>query len=281
MAERTTLTIGGITLTRVLYVDVMIAPEAAGLTVDDVQSVLWRSPEWASDTELGASASAWVIESDGRRIVLDPLQAADEVLHDPAAGSVHTDAFVELMEREGFPVETIDTVLVSHIETVGMMGRRDADGEWVPLFPNARVVIPSASLVEFEREPRDFPSTAVWRQFIDAGLVDTIDDNTEIVPGMRAELTGAHNPGHTVFHFGGDASSSPRPASPEATWLGHLAVSPLHLSTGLCPQQHPEPERAWELLRGFRDDGRLLLGPLWPSPGIGRWRDDAFNAGVA
>lgn len=272
MAERTTLTIGGITLTRVLYVDVMIAPEAAGLTVDDVQSVTWRSPEWASDTEFGASASAWVIETEDRRIVLDPLQAADEVLHDPAAGSVHTDAFVELMEREGFPVATIDTVLISHIETVGMMARRDEDGEWVPIFANARIVIPTASLAEFEREPREFPSTAVWRQFIDAGLVDTIDDGTEAVPGMRAELTGAHNPGHTVFHFG---------PGPDATWVGHLAVSPLHLSTGLCPHQHPEPERAWELLRGFRDDGRLLLGPLWPSPGIGRWRDDAFHAGAA
>ena len=271
MAERTTLQIGGITLTRVLYIDVMIPPEAAGLTIDDVQSVAWRAPEWASDTEFGASASAWIIESEGRRIVLDPLQAADEVLHDPAAGSAHTEAFIELMEREGFPVETIDTVLISHIETVGMMGRRDEAGEWVPLFPNARIVIPRASLVAFERAPGDFPSTAVWRQFIDAGLVDTIDDGEEIVPGMRAELTGAHNPGHTVFHFG---------SGPEATWLGHLAVSPLHLATGLCPQQHPEPERAWEILQGFRDDGRLLLGPLWPSPGIGRWHNDAFHVGA-
>lgn len=271
MPERTTLTIDGITLTRVLYIDVMVPPEAAGLTVEDVQSVAWRSPEWGSDTEFGASASAWIIESAGRRIVLDPLQAADEVLHDPAAGSAHTDAFIQLMEREGFPVETIDTVLISHIETVGMMARRDDAGEWVPLFPNARIVIPDASLVEFEREPRDFPSTAVWRQFIDAGLVDTIDADVEIVPGMRAELTGAHNPGHTVFHFG---------AGPDATWVGHLAVSPLHLATGLCPQQHPEPERAWEILQGFRDDGRLLLGPLWPSPGCGHWRSGTFEAGL-
>ena len=270
MGERTTLQIDGLTLTRVLYADVMIPPEAGGLTVADVQSVRWRSPEWASDTEFGASASAWIVESENRRIVLEPLQAADDVLHDPAAGSLHTDAFVELMAREGFPVETIDTVLISHIESIGMMGRRDDAGEWVPVFPNARIVIPRASLDEFEREPREFPATAVWRKFIETGLVDTIEGGTEVVPGMTAELTGAHNPGHTVFHFG---------AGPVATWVGHLAVSPLHLATGLCPQQHPEPERAWEILRGFRDDGRILLGPLWPSPGVGRWQDGSFEAG--
>ncbi len=270
MTERTTLQIGGVTLTRVLYIDVMVPPEAAGLTVEDLQSVAWRAPTWASDTEFGASASAWIIESEGRRIVLEPLQAADEVLHDPAAGSVHTDAFIDLMEREGFAVETVDTVVISHIESVGMIARRDDAGAWVPIFPNACIVIPRASLSAFEQEQPEFPSTAVWRQFIDSGLVDTIDDGEEIVPGMRAELTGAHNPGHTVFHFG---------PGPDATWVGHLAVSPLHLATGLCPQQHPEPERAWELLQGFRDDGRLLLGPLWPSPGCGRWLDGKLIPG--
>ena len=85
---------------------------------------------------------------------------------------------------------------------------------------------------------------------------------------MRAEVSKAHNPGHTVFHFG---------AGPDATFVGHLAVSPLHLATGLCPQQHPEPELAWKLLHDYADDGRILIGPLWPSPGYGRWSGTAFS----
>src|SRR5207244_4963401 len=100
-AECTTLKIDGLTLTRVLYADAMIAPERAGLTVDDVRSVPWRRPMWASDDELGASASAWVVEGDGRRIVLEPLQAADDLFYETAAGSVHHDAFAAIMQDAG------------------------------------------------------------------------------------------------------------------------------------------------------------------------------------
>jgi len=282
MSELTTLTIDGLTLTRVLYADVMIAPEAAGLTAHDLMKVPWRAPLWADDTQLGASASAWVIETlapEGiantaprRRIVLEPLQAADDVLHDPDAGTFHADAFAEVMARTGYPVESIDTVVISHLETIGMVARREPDGSWQRFFPNARILIPRVSYELFCAMPPDFPSTVPWQRFIEQGWVDTFDDGDEIVSGMRVELTGAHNPGHCVFHFG---------TGPIATWLGHLAINPLHLATGLCPLQHPEPERAWELLQGFRNDGRLLLGPLWPSPAIGRWDTDHFVAGNA
>jgi hypothetical protein len=116
-----------------------------------------------------------------------------------------------------------------------------------------------------------------WRALLEAGLVDTYRDGEEVVAGVRAEVTGAHCPGHSVMHFSAAASPAGAPA---ATFLGHLAISPLHLTTGECPQQHPEPQAAWKALRRCADDGRLLIGPLWPSPGCGRWRDRAFEAQV-
>ncbi len=61
--------------------------------------------------------------------------------------------------------------------------------------------------------------------------------------------------------------------------LGHLAVSPVHLTTGECPQQHIDPAAVESLLRALTDDGRTLIGPLWPAPGFGRWVDGAFVAG--
>src|SRR3954447_10763722 len=83
MARPSTLQIDDLTLTRVLYADVTVPPERVGLTDADVRAVPWRRPGWAGDDDtVGASASAWVIERDARRIVLEPLQAADEVLHD-------------------------------------------------------------------------------------------------------------------------------------------------------------------------------------------------------
>jgi hypothetical protein len=61
--------------------------------------------------------------------------------------------------------------------------------------------------------------------------------------------------------------------------IGHLAVSPLHLATGECPTLQSEPARAWSLLRETVEDGRMLIGPLWPSPGFGRWVSGGFVLG--
>ena len=59
--------------------------------------------------------------------------------------------------------------------------------------------------------------------------------------------------------------------------LGHLAISPVHLATGECPLQHPQPGVAWSALREAADDGRILIGPLWPAPGSGRWVNNTFT----
>jgi hypothetical protein len=259
------LAIGGLRLRRVLYADVLVPPEITGLTVAQMQAVPWRVPQWGEGDQLRASASAWVVDSGDRRLVLDPMQAADNVLHDPGGEDAHRRAIADAFERADIPRDTIDTVVVSHVEGIGMIAGRDA----TRFFPNARVLVSDAAREEFERNPFPDFSTDVWRKLIGDGVVDTFADGVEIVPGMRADVSKGHNPGHTVFHFGD---------GPDATFLGHLAISPLHLATGLCPQQHPEPKRAWKLLHEYADDGRILIGPLWPTPGCGRWSNDQFTA---
>jgi hypothetical protein len=53
--------------------------------------------------------------------------------------------------------------------------------------------------------------------------------------------------------------------------VGHLAVSPLHLVTGPCPQQHPRPDEAQLRIEALLEEDAVLIGPLWPTPGAGRW----------
>ena len=266
VTDAVALEIGDLRLRRVLYVDALVPPEIMGLNAAQIEAVPWRVPEWGEGAQVRASASAWVVDAGGRRLVLDPMQAADDLLHDPASEQDQQRAISAVFAATGTPRESIDTVVMSHIEGIGMICARDAEGTWRRFFPNARVMVSEAALDTGWDGAQD-PYTLVWQQLFDEGVVDTFADGDEIVPGMRADVSTAHNPGHTVFHFG---------PGPDATFVGHLAVSPLHLATGPCPQQHPEPERAWELLRGYADDGRMLLGPLWPSPGYGRWSEDAF-----
>lgn len=106
---------------------------------------------------------------------------------------------------------------------------------------------------------------------IDLGVVDTYADGERIANGLSADVRRAHSPGHALFHFGTSGA-------PDATFIGHLAVSRLHLTTGECPVLQSEPGAAWSLLCGTVQDGRILIGPLWPTLRFGRWRDGALVA---
>lgn len=267
----TTLEIGTLRLTRVLYVDAAIDPSATGLSAAEVRGVAWGEPLWADGDKVRVAACAWVIEGHGRTIVVDPMGNADEILHDPASEAAHQKAVRGAFRTAGIDPDAVDTVLLSHIESIGMIAVREAgtDTDWRPFFPNSRIVMSEAAKASFPEPGASDLVRAGFTSLFERDLVDTFGDGDTILDGLRAEWTGAHNPGHAAFHVG---------APTELTFVGHLAVSPLHLATGPCRQQHPEPDRAWELLHAYAADGRVLVGPLWPSPGAGRWSSGRFVA---
>ncbi len=267
----TKLAIRDLRLTRVLYVDAAIEPSATGLTAEEVRGVAWGEPLWAEGDKVRVAACAWVIEGRGHTIAIDPLGNADEILHEPASAAAHQSAVRSAFRAAGIDPDAVDTVLLSHIESMGMSAVRDSGkgAGWRPFFPNSRILMSEAARGAFpEPACADLVKEGFASLFAQR-LVDTFRDGEWIVDGLRAEWTGAHNPGHTVFHVG---------TPTELSFVGHLAVSPLHLATGPCMPQHPEPERAWKLLRALAADGRVLAGPLWPSPGAGRWTGGAFVA---
>ncbi len=262
----TAIDLGDIRLTRVLYLDAAIDPEPVGLEADAVRSVSWASPDWADDGQVRAASCVWVIETAGRRIVVDPSGNIDEILHDPGSTEIHQDAYAAAFDAAGLPLDTIDTVLLSHIESIGLAAVRDGDG-WRPYFPNAQVLLSTQALDHFAVEPEAGEVGVAFSALLAAGLIDPYTDGEEIAPGVRAEWTGMHNPGHCAFHVGS-----------AATFVGHLAVTPLHLDTGPCPSQHADPDGAWRWLEAVKADGPILVGPLWPSPGALRW-DPAGHPG--
>ena len=267
MADSTVLRAGPVTLTRVLYLDTTAPPEAVGLTMQQAHAVSWCDERWASDDGIGVSASAWVASSGDQHVVIDPFRNADDILHDPDSAEIHRAAITEAFAASGIPVEAVTHVLLSHFEGLGLIVVRDGDG-WTPLFPNAQIIAGDTALEDFATaaQPEHW-STDVLRDLIGAGRISAFADGDEIVPGVVVEHTGAHNPGHYVVHLG---------PGPDVTFVGHLAVSPLHLSTGICVPQHVDPPQALDLLLGYAEDGRVLISPLWPSPGAGRFLDGVF-----
>lgn len=144
------LAAGAARLTRVGYTDLLIPPELVGLSPEQVASVPWRQPVWADGDLVRVGAAAWVAELAGRRIVFDPVQAADSVLRaDRDAEAHHQQSIAQLFSDAGYARETIDLVVMSHIEGVGMVAWRNADGGWSPFFPNARILISDVALRDF------------------------------------------------------------------------------------------------------------------------------------
>jgi hypothetical protein len=265
----TVIEVGEVVLTRVLYVDAVIDADAVGLTPDAVRAVPWSSPDWADDGQVRAASCVWVISTAGRHIAVDPSGNIDEILHDPSSTAAHQEAYAAAFASAGIPIESVDTVLLSHIESIGLSAVRDDDG-WRPFFPNARLLMSDRALQSFTDAPPGGELGVAFDGLIDAGLVDTFSDGEELTPGLTAEWTGMHHVGHCAFHVRG---TTPSTAS-TATFVGHLAVSPLHLATGPCPAQQAEPEEAWHwLTRIASDPARVIIGPLWPSPGALRWHE--------
>ena len=96
------------------------------------------------------------------------------------------------------------------------------------------------------------------------GAVTTVDDEHAVTSDVTTQWTGAHSPGHQLVHI---ASGDDR-----ATMIGHLALSPVHCVIRECGP-HIDAPAANAVLRTLAD-GRLLIGPLWPTPGAVRWNGD-------
>ncbi len=260
--------IGDATLVRVPYADVLVDAEVVGLTPAQVETAQWAAPTWAEGNQVRVGAAVWIIESEGRRIVVDPAQAADPILREGPDAVTHQEAVASALATAGYARETIDTVIATHIDGIGMIGWRTDDG-WTPFFPNADFLV-SRREIEAILDEDGFYRPSGRDAFLALhaqGAVTSVDDEHPVTTDVSTRWTGAHAPGHQVVHIasGGD----------DATMIGHLALSPLHCASGE-PGPHIDAPGAVSALRELAD-GRLLVGPLWPAPGAVRWTGDGVQ----
>jgi glyoxylase-like metal-dependent hydrolase (beta-lactamase superfamily II) len=258
-----TIRIGNVELTRVGYADIGIDPARVGLTTGQVTAVTWAEPLWADGNEVRAGAAVWVIQDGDARIAVDPAQAADEIIRNDDDAALHQDAFAALLEAAGMPRESFTHAISTHVEGIGMWAWRNDDGSWVPFFPNAPIMVPQRELDAIDRGEHPSPVHVAFTQLRALGAYQAVSDGERVTAHVSLEHVGAHTPGHQFVRISSDGE--------QAMMVGHLAVSPLHLVTGPCPQQHPRPDEAQLRIEALLEEDALLIGPLWPTPGAGRW----------
>ncbi len=119
-----------------------------------------------------------------------------------------TDGLDAALQSLGIDRGDITHVLVSHMHGDHILGAtRQLDGRRVPAFPNARYIIMEMewnAAPEFHQNARAI--TAQKETLRAAGVVDLVQDEQEIVPGVRFIPAPGESPGHAVVRvdLGGD-----------------------------------------------------------------------------
>ena len=254
--------VGDATLVRVPYADVLVEPQLIGLTPEEIAAIDWAAPLWAEGAQARVGVAAWVIESSGRRMVVDPAQAADAILRTGADATTHQTAFASALETAGYPRESIDTVIATHIDGIGMIAWLD-DAKWSPFFPNADVLLSEREYAAIANDGWSIDNGGdALLALHEQGAVTTVGDDHAVTADVSMRFTGAHSPGHTVVNIASQGA--------QASMIGHLALSPMHCVIDKC-DNHVDSPAAVTVLQALRDRRHLLIGPLWPAPGAATW----------
>ena len=267
--------IGDVTITKIIEIEsteqaTWIVP---ALTAENLArpEVAWCKPHFARDDgRVHLSVHALVIESQGRRIIVDTCVGNDKRINLPAWNK-RQGPFLQELAAAGFPADSIDTALCTHlhVDHVGWNTRLE-DGRWVPTFANARYLWNRAEY-EFwsQTEPNDFADVVqesvlpVW----EAGLVDLVAADHAVTDEVRLESTPGHTPGHVSVHVTSRGA--------EAVITGDLMHHPAQCA-------HPEwragvdidgalaEQTRRDFLARYADRPVLVIGTHFATPSAGR-----------
>jgi glyoxylase-like metal-dependent hydrolase (beta-lactamase superfamily II) len=174
------------------------------------------------------SIHALVVETPTKRIIVDTCIGNDKPRDIPTWSGLQT-SFLQDLEAAGFPPQTIDVVLCTHlhVDHVGWNTRLEA-GRWVPTFPKARYLI---GRVEYdywrgEAEHDEHPELSPFQDSVkpvwEAGLVDLVETDHQVCPEVSLEPTLGHTPGHVSVRI--------RSKGQEALITGDFAHHPCQLA---------------------------------------------------
>jgi hypothetical protein len=246
----------------------LIVPQDEAATSVLLSQASWLAPQFVTGSgELRVGTSALAIDTPGARVVVDPWLAFDDPDRKTPEARSRVDRLLGSLGDAGFPPETVDVVVNTHIDGVGANTRPAGDAE-VPAFPNARYVIAPEEIAALHAGR--FPGADPLEVLEAEGLVDD--------PSGRVAGDVCVEPGHHVVRVGADGGG--------AVIVGHLFLHPAQVfapepRAGLDENVSLAAETRAELLERAAEEKTLVIGPLWASPGAGtivpadepgRWR---------
>ncbi|MFZ3468280.1 MBL fold metallo-hydrolase [Streptomyces sp. 4.24] len=266
----TTWRIGTTVIHKVLEAEVTV-PVAGALRTDDtalLKRYPWPAPDFArADGTFVLSVHGLVVDTGTRRILVDTgvgnARASVPFL------SMLDSAWLEDLAALGYPPESIDTVVCTHLhfDHIGW-NTRLVEGKWVPTFPRARHLV---TRVEWDHwaDEGDVGLHDTMQPLIDEGLVDFVGDDHQVADGVSLEAAPGHTPGQVavVVESGGE----------RAVITGDLVHHPVQfIEPDVAGLADTDAVRAAATRRAFvdryADTGTLVIGTHFPAPTAGLLR---------
>jgi len=271
------LAIGNVRITRIVELEMpglsFVLPDAIP---ENLLPIRWLSPHFITpEGEAIASIQAFIVESQGKRIIVDTCLGNDKKL--PIRRWANRKGpFLEDLAAAGFPRETIDTVLCTHLhmDHIGW-NTMLVDGKWQPAFPNARYLFGRIEWEHWDRTREKWTPTLIEESIqpiLDAGLQTLVETNHRITDEIWLEPTPGHTPGHVSVRISSNGE--------QAVITGDLMHHP-------CQIAHPEwnsvadsdPHQACATRHAFiarrAEDGILVIGTHFAAPVAGHIVRDA------
>jgi glyoxylase-like metal-dependent hydrolase (beta-lactamase superfamily II) len=248
-------------------------------TNEEIRKLPWLIPRFASEEgRLKMSIHALVVETPSRRIVVDTGLGNDKEGRNVPTWNNRTTPFLETMTAAGFPPDSIDTVLCTHlhVDHVGWNTRLEG-GRWVPTFARANYVFGKTEF-EYWRDHSVEPDKAAIFQdsvkpIVDAGKASLVASDARLCDEVALIPTPGHSPGHMSVHItsGGE----------EGLLTGDIAHHPCQMAhLDWCSTADSDPAQSTatrrDLFSRFADKPVLVIGGHYDG---GRIRRDgeAFN----
>ena len=248
-------------------------------TNEEIRKLPWLIPNFATEEgRLKMSIHSLVVETPQHRIVVDTGLGNDKEGRSVPTWNNRNGPFLETLTQAGFPPDSIDTVLCTHlhVDHVGW-NTRLVSGRWVPTFAKARYVFGRTEYAHWRDYSHEPSQVAVFndsvKPIVDAGKAELIPSDHKLCEEITMIPTPGHSPGHMSVHIRSD--------SEEGLLTGDVAHHPCqmaHLDWSSTADSDPAQSTATRrnLFSRFADAPRLVIGGHFSAGHIKR-DGDAFK----
>ena len=191
--------------------------------------------------------------------------------HGKMLGSETSAELMDDFSRKGLKTDEIDTVFMSHLHADHVGWNIDPNTSTVPTFANARYTVHRADWEHFTvpDDDSEFGMEPIERSVIplqEIGVLDLMDGETELAPGVTAIPTPGHTPGHMALLL---SSGKER-----ALFVGDILINPMHatdtdLPFALDTDQVEAMKVRHQVLDRAENEGITVIGSHLSPPGWG------------